>query len=437
MMQNAKAPRSSNGPLGREDRAMSGMPLLAGRFRHEAMLKAAVHRDHAARRQKLLERLFTFAFNGLVYPQIWEDPVPDLEALALRPGSHVVTIASGGCNVLSYLTADPARITAVDLNHAHIALTDLKLAAARHLPGYEDFKRFFLHAKTTDNVELYDRLLAPRLGSATRAYWEASGLNGRRRISLFARDLYRHGLLGKFIGFGHVLARLYGVDLDGLMASRDLLAQKAYFEQHIAPIFDKRLVRWITDSPISLYGLGIPPAQYQALADGEPMADVLRERLGRLAAGFPLKDNYFAWQAFRRHYPDDPAADLPLYLQERHFEAMRERAGRVQLVRRSVTEVLDGQPAASVDGVVLLDAQDWMTAAQLDRLWEALTIACRPGARVVFRSAGRRSVLPGQVREPTLARWRYHQAMSGRMLAKDRSAIYGGFHLYQLEGRSR
>ena len=35
-----------------------------------------------------------------------------MEALAITPDSHVVTIASGGCNVLSYLTADPAKIPA-------------------------------------------------------------------------------------------------------------------------------------------------------------------------------------------------------------------------------------------------------------------------------------------------------------------------------------
>ena len=36
-----------------------------------------------------------------------------MHALALGPESRVVTIASGGCNVLSYLTADPKQITAV------------------------------------------------------------------------------------------------------------------------------------------------------------------------------------------------------------------------------------------------------------------------------------------------------------------------------------
>jgi hypothetical protein len=78
-------------------------------------LKEAVRRHRALSREGLLERLFGKLFHGLVYTQIWEDPDIDLEALALTPDCLVVAIASGGCNVLSYLTGDPARITAVDL----------------------------------------------------------------------------------------------------------------------------------------------------------------------------------------------------------------------------------------------------------------------------------------------------------------------------------
>ena len=48
----------------------------------------------------MLERLFTLAFKRLVYPQIWEDPVVDMQALDIGPGHEVIAIASGGCNVL-------------------------------------------------------------------------------------------------------------------------------------------------------------------------------------------------------------------------------------------------------------------------------------------------------------------------------------------------
>ncbi len=85
-------------------------------------LAVAVHHNEALSREGALERLFTYMFSGLVYPQIWEDPVVDMDALCINKTDHVVTIASGGCNVASYLVAQPAKITAVDLNAAHIAL---------------------------------------------------------------------------------------------------------------------------------------------------------------------------------------------------------------------------------------------------------------------------------------------------------------------------
>ena len=411
---------------------MTVLSIALDRVKSATPIGEAVHRSGVATRQGILERLFSFAFSGLVYPQIWEDPVPDLEALALRPDSHLVTIASGGCNVLSYLTANPAAITAVDLNHAHIALNELKLTALRHLPTADNFRQFFLKADCRANTDLYDQILAPRLSEPSRAYWDTSAWRGRR-ISMFERNVYRFGMLGKWIGIGHFLARAYGIDFSHLLNSRNVSEQKAFFEEHIAPIFDKKLIRFLTDSPLSLYGLGIPPAQYEALAEGRAMADVLCERLRRLATEFPLHDNYFAWQAFKRAYPSDHEDGLPLYLQRKHFGALQTRADRVRVRRGSVTDALKVQPRSSVDAVVLLDAQDWMTSAQLNDLWQALSVACRPGARIAFRTAGRASVLPGRVDDVILDCFEYDRATSKAMFAKDRSAIYGGFHLYRLK----
>ena len=51
-------------------------------------LREAVHRFKAASFDGIRERIFTFAFKGLVYPQIWEDPEVDLKALELKPGAR-------------------------------------------------------------------------------------------------------------------------------------------------------------------------------------------------------------------------------------------------------------------------------------------------------------------------------------------------------------
>jgi S-adenosylmethionine-diacylglycerol 3-amino-3-carboxypropyl transferase len=395
-------------------------------------LSRAVHQNKAASSAGMLERCFTFAFKSLVYPQIWEDPAVDMAALDLGPDSRIVTIASGGCNVLAYLTADPAQITAVDLNRAHIALTRLKVAAAQHLPNYDSFYRFFGEADHKANLLAYRRFLRTRLDPDSLAYWQGRDLTGRRRITLFSRDLYHHGLLGYTVGLGHLVARAYGIDLKELTRTRSLEEQRTFFDRTVAPLFDKRLVKWVTRKRVSLYGLGIPPAQYEALAaagNGD-MAGVLRARLERLACGFAMSENYFAWQAFGRGYATGESGPLPPYLDRANFEVIRARADRVRVLHRAVTEHLATEPSGSLDAFVLLDAQDWMSDAQLNALWTEMTRTARQGARAVFRTAAEPSPLPGRVQDDVLRRWHYDAERSRELGAKDRAAIYGGFHRY-------
>lgn len=400
------------------------------------ILKRAVTQNSALSKAGFSERLFAWLFKGLVYPQIWEDPEVDMAALAIEPGHRIVTIASGGCNAMSYLTADPARVEAVDLNRAHVAFNRLKLAAVRNLPDHNAFYRFYGKADDKTNLAAYRRFIRPHLDDESRAYWEKRKWNGRQRISIFWRDLYRHGLLGVFIGMGHRVARLYGIDPRDILKARTMEEQRSFFDTALAPLFEKRMVRWATARKSSLFGLGIPPQQYDALAtagNGD-MALVLRSRLEKLACGFPLTDNYFAWQAFGRGYSgDEETGPLPPYLSRSNFETVRARADRMTVQNASYTDFLAVKPAASVDRYILLDAQDWMNDEQLNALWSEITRTAAPGARVIFRTAAEPSLLPGRVAPETLDRWDYRAEESRALHDRDRSSIYGGFHLYVLK----
>ena len=408
------------------------MAVLAARSDRAtaAGLQKAVHHNSALSISGIRERLFTAAFQGLVYPQIWEDPVVDMEALALGPSDHVVAIASGGCNVLSYLIDNPAQITALDLNHAHVALNRLKLAAARHLPSYENFADFFARADLPSNIWLFDEYVADHLDAETRRYWQKRDVFGRRRICAFTRGFYNSGLLGHFIGAAHLLGRALGVDIRDITKARSLDEQRAFFESDIAPVFDHWLLRSILNSPASLYGLGIPPAQYAALAGDQDMPDVLYRRVEKLACDFPLNDNYFARQAFGRGYSAAEGGALPPYLEAQHFESVRARADRVDVRHESMTDFLVRSPDFSIDAFVLLDAQDWMNDEQLTQLWRQIDRTAAGGARVIFRTAADERLLPGRIPDEILSLWTYHEARSRELCRKDRSSIYGGFHLY-------
>lgn len=403
-----------------------------------ARLDEAVGGSKSASQSGLRERLFATAFQGLVYPQIWEDPVVDLEALAIRPRDHIVAIASGGCNIMSYLTADPGRITALDLNHAHIALNKLKLAAAQFLPSHWHFANFFAQANLASNIQHFDEYIAPNLDGATHRYWQERDLLGRRRISAFARGFYGTGLLGRFIGASHFLGRMLGVDASAITKARTLQEQQDYFDNTLAPVFDHWLLRTLLRHPASLYGLGIPPAQYAALAGDHPggLPEVLRQRARKLACGFLLKDNYFAQQAFGRGYDVAGNGALPPYLEFANFDAIRARADRVRVRHESVTEFLSQSADGSVNGFVLLDAQDWMDSQQLTALWRQISRCAAPGARVIFRTAANERLLPGKIPAEILAGWTFHAARSKELDARDRSSIYGAFHLYTRNGEA-
>ena len=394
-------------------------------------LRQAVHRHKAISRQGIQERLFTLVFSGLVYPQIWEDPIVDLEALDLQPDDHLVAIASGGCNILSYLSAAPIKITAVDLNPAHVALNKLKQAAVRHLPDYRAFHRFFAEADGRDNVTAYETYIRPHLDETSRKYWERRNLFGRRRIGYFRSNLYRHGLLGTFIGASHLLARVHGRNPRKMLSARSREEQRQIFEAELAPLFEKRHIRWLLNKPSALFGLGIPPSQFEALKGKEThMSQVLRQRLERLACDFDLQDNYFAWQAFGRRYATGGAGPLPPYLVPGAFDNLRERINDLEVQHRSFTEYLASMDRASLDAYVLLDAQDWMTNDILITLWTEIERTARPGARVIFRTAGEESILPGRVPDEILSRFTYDEKKCRAWNAQDRSSIYGGFHLY-------
>ena len=315
--------------------ALDARPALqsAGRLVHEA-----VHRNRPLSREGLSERLFTLAFGGLVYPQIWEDPAVDLAAMEITPDHHVVTIASGGCNVMSYLTASPARITAVDLNRSHVALTRLKLAGHPPppelgciLPLLRRGRRGLEHRAPSATISR--RISIPR----PAIYWEGSGAVGRRRIALFsAQSLPPRP--------ARPLHRRRPPRWPGFMASTSPTssrratprASSAVLRQQACAAVRQAAGALADTPPASLFGLGIPPAQY-ARSRRPARATSPRccaPRLERLACGFPLRDNYFAWQAFDRALCRQAAAARCRPISSRStIRRIRERPRRVEVQR--------------------------------------------------------------------------------------------------------
>jgi S-adenosylmethionine-diacylglycerol 3-amino-3-carboxypropyl transferase len=83
---------------------------------------------------------------------------------------------------------------------------------------------------------------------------------------------------------------------------------------------------------------------------------------------------------------------MATFLQQAHRAAFRaRRVHRVDVVRRTFTQHLQTCADATLDRYVLLDAQDWMSDAQLNALWRQITRTAAPraahgGSRAVRRN---------------------------------------------------
>lgn len=407
----------------------------------EQLVLKAVQNENAASGRGVLQKLFAVYFDAFVYNQIWEDPRVDIEALAIDASSRILTISSGGCNALNYLVESPEAVTAVDLNRNHIYLLNLKLAAAKHLPTYEKFFEFFGKGKGPNTGTDYLRYIAPHLDSDTRHFWQSNTFGGGLiygdRISFFTgAGLYEHSRNGYFLRFFHRVANLSACKPEAVLRAESLEEQRELYKKHIEPFFDTFLIKFLGKLPITMFGLGIPPQQYEELkkdlTGGRTVIDIYRERTERLACDYPIDENYFAWQGFARKYDTDKRKAIPEYLKEENFEMLRSNARRLTSKIASATDEIRENPQGTFNRFVFLDAQDWMNAEQMTELWSAIAEKGEPGSRIIFRTAGAASPLDDALPAELLGRFQYERETSERLFKQDRASIYGGFHLYIL-----
>jgi len=408
----------------------------------ETTLHSAVQNEKLSSKQGFLQKLFAVWFDAFVYNQIWEDPRVDIEALQIDGSSRILTISSGGCNALNYLVESPQTVTAVDLNRHHIYLLNLKLAAVKYLPSYDDFFEFFGEGKGKNTGSNYLRYIRPHLDKDTRHFWESNTFGGSilygERISFFANaGLYDHSRNGYFLRFFHSMSRLFGCKPDEVLNAGSIKEQEQLYNKYIDPFFDSLVIKTLGKLPVTMFGLGIPPQQYDELKkdvdSGKSVIDIYRERTKRLACDYPINENYFAWQAFARKYDTKDRIAVPEYLKPQNYETLRSNIDRLNAKVGSATDEIKSSAAGTFNRFVFLDAQDWMNADQMTELWSAIAEKGEPGSRIIFRTAGAASPLDADLPEELLSRFHYEKEVSERLFKQDRASIYGGFHLYILK----
>ncbi|MDX1906076.1 MAG: DUF3419 family protein [Bacteroidia bacterium] len=312
-------------------------------------------------------------FSQLVYACANEDTQAELDALHPGPSDTVLCITGSGARPLDLLIAQPGAVVSVDLNPVQNRLLSLKMAAIRTL-SYQDFGRLmgFLPSHPSRRFAYFQQV-KPALSPEDALYWDKNG------AQVSAGILYT-GKWERYIR-GIALAGLTRQrTLRQLMAAPDVTTQyeiwkkswdnglwRAYLRTVCSTWFWRNIIR---EPGAALIAPETDPAAYMAAC------------LDRMMQTRLLRSSFFATMMFTGRM--DPAGDLPLHLQESHYETLRAGLDRVEIITADLSAYLH-QTERRFEAYSLSDFSSYTPMPTYAHTWEGVMRTASPGARVCER----------------------------------------------------
>ena len=311
-----------------------------------------------------------------IYSMTWEDPEVDSHVFKMQPDDVVLSLTSGGCNLLDLLLDGPKQVVGVDLNPAQNHLVELKAVAIRHL-DFEDFWMMFGEGVHNQIEDLFMRRLSPFLSQEARQFWA-------QRLYYFHNGLYLYGAMGWNVYFMRVLGRLgMSSDLEALVDAPTLEDQCAIWENKLR--WKLAYVAKLVDNPAWLWMFnGVPKNQMKLITDETTIPDYFLRVFDQIIRTSHLKtENYFYRVCLTGKYTKECC---PRYLKKDNFLRLKNEHLVDRLVLRTdyFQNVLrEGRYTK----VILMDHLDWLEEPYVREFSKHLSKHVTDGGQLIWRSA--------------------------------------------------
>jgi S-adenosylmethionine-diacylglycerol 3-amino-3-carboxypropyl transferase len=360
------------------------------------------------------DAIVDFTTAGIVWSTTWEDDAVVDTALELSAGDELLMVAGAGCNLFSALLNQPARVVAVDINPAQIALVELKLAAIRAL-DHAAFLAFMGVTPSADRVQVYQQLRSS-LPAAAQAFWDTHHDDLNRGL------LHAGRVEQMFAEFPAVWAQIQAPEVIERLFTfgDDIAAQATYFEDQIA-------TPALRDAVGRHFGLAqrrrarlVIPVMARCFGGREDAFDEMWwGMLRRACTVFPLAKNPYIQLMLTGSYRS--LAEAPAYLHADRYPVLKAVIDRVECVTAPIEEVVRDRARsftkANLSNVFLNfdhEAKEVLSADLVQRL--------RSGGRYCYLDAFRAS-------GPARAHLRSLDALAAKLAEEDRLTFSGQLHI--------
>lgn len=307
------------------------------------------------------------------YAQCWEDADVLLEAMNVRSGDKLLSIASGGENTLALLARSPASVIAVDMNPAQLWCLQLKVSAFRNL-SHEELLAFLgsRMAPAGERLCIYRRLRED-LDPACSRYFDD-------RLKMIAHGINSQGRFdGYFALFRElVLPLIHNRNTVRRWFDLHTAEQRRRFYQEVWNTPAWRLMFHIFFSRQVMGLTGRSPEQFNYVEG--PVADRILERVRiGLTETDPSDNPYLQWILYGRH-----VSALPFALRPENFDVIRSNLNALTLKCSSVSACLDTVSDRSLSGCNLSDIFEYISGREYEALARKLHRKSSRGGRLVY-----------------------------------------------------
>lgn len=348
-------------------------------------------------------------FDFIRYSNCWEDTENLLQSLEMK-GKSGVSVLSAGDNTMALLLADPAKITAFDLNPTQIHLFYLKKAGFQSLDhdglmellGVNGTGRSWERFLSLESVMEAD---AFKYFKAHREFFEEGIVNMGKFEHYF--QIFRNKVVPLFTTKAH---------MDRLARFEDPAAQKKYYDRYV----NNRRMKGVFQIffGFRMMGkLGRDRAFYNYVEEKEDSASNIKKVADSGMGRIPNYDNPYMTYVLTNRYPEHA---LPYYLQKEYHETIRSRLDRIEVIRGSFLDV-----SGKHDFFNLSDIFEYMSEEDFQKNVEHLKKLARPGGRVAYYNMQGKRYLE-------MDGFRYQKELSEERTMKTKSYFYRDFNVYDI-----
>lgn len=309
-------------------------------------------------------------FNFIRYANVWEDPRVLLKAIYTKPGSRYLSVASAGDNVFALLTLDPESIVAVDVSPVQLYLVELKMAAISEL-NREEVLGFLGFSSCSNRLELF-HMIKHRMSVEARDYFEQNGLVWS------IKGIIHEGKFEKYFQYfsKYILPLIHSRrTVEKLFAVKSPSEQQGFFKitwnsWRWRTLFRVFFSKWVMGR------LGRDPEFLKHVQ--VPVSEFILAQSERQLTSLNAQTNPF----LRYNLTGSFCGMMPFYLEEEHFEVIKNRLSRIVLHRGFAQDAIEEH--GQFDGMNLSNIFEYMPQELFQETAQKLISGLSESGKMVY-----------------------------------------------------